>query len=63
MAKKPKPKPDDKEQSQRFIETAKQLEVDESGKSFQKAFNSIKHHHSSGHIANVSSKNSRESKK
>ena len=37
-----KPKPDDKEQSQRFVETAKQLESDESGKSFEKALENIK---------------------
>lgn len=37
MSKKAKPEPDDKEQSQRFIETAKKLEVDEREKSFEKA--------------------------
>lgn len=37
MAKKPKPEPDDKEQSQRFVEIARQLEVDETGELFEKA--------------------------
>jgi hypothetical protein len=32
-----KPKPDDKEQSKRFVETARELEVDESGKAFKRA--------------------------
>jgi len=41
MEKKPKPEPDDKEQSQRFVETAKSLGVDESGESFEIGFNSI----------------------
>ena len=38
---KPKPKPDDPAQSQRFVETAKALEVDESGEAFAKVVNSI----------------------
>ena len=37
MAKQPKPKPDDPEQSKRFEETARQVEADESGKSFERA--------------------------
>ena len=37
----PKPKPDDKEQSQRFVEIARKLEADESGKSFERAFNTV----------------------
>jgi hypothetical protein len=41
VAKKPKPKPDDKEQSQRFVETAKALEADESGKVFERAFKKV----------------------
>lgn len=41
MAKKPKPRPDDDEQSQRFVETAKQLGADESGKSFEQAVSAI----------------------
>lgn len=39
---KPKPKPlEDAEQYKRFVETAKKIEVDESGASFEKAFESI----------------------
>jgi hypothetical protein len=38
---KPKPKLTDKEQSERFIETARELGVDESGKEFAKAFDQI----------------------
>lgn len=34
---KPTPEPDDKEQSQRFIEDAKRLEADEDGDAFMKA--------------------------
>lgn len=34
---KPKPKLTDKEQSERFIETARELGVDESGKKFERA--------------------------
>ena len=41
MAKKPNPKPDDKAQSRRFVEDAKTLEVDESGKKFERAFTKI----------------------
>ena len=42
---KPKPKPrlTDKEQSERFIETARELGV-ESGKTFEKSFNKIVRH-------------------
>jgi hypothetical protein len=36
-----KPKLTDKEQSERFVETARKLGVDESGKSFEKAFEAI----------------------
>ena len=44
MKKPRKPIPDDKEQSQRFVETAKMLEIDESGKSFERALKvTIKH--------------------
>lgn len=32
-----KPKTDDKEQSQRFVETARSIDVDESGKAFERA--------------------------
>lgn len=49
MAKKPKPKPDDKQQSQRFVETAKKLESDESEKSFDKAFEAINKKKTSSH--------------
>lgn len=38
---KEKPDKDDKEQSQRFVETAKELEADKSGRSFHKAVRSI----------------------
>ena len=37
MGKKPKPEPDDKDQTSRFIETAKALGVDESGDAFDRA--------------------------
>lgn len=37
MTTKKKPEPDDKEQSARFVETAKALESDESGKGFERA--------------------------
>lgn len=39
--KKPKPEPDDNEQSERFIETARMLEVDESGESFERTIKLI----------------------
>jgi hypothetical protein len=38
---KPKPKLDDKEQSERFKQTARELGVDESGKEFEKAIEQI----------------------
>ena len=38
---KPKPKLTDKEQSERFIETARELGVDESGEQFEKALRKI----------------------
>jgi hypothetical protein len=48
MTEKPKPepkqpnqKPDDPEQSKRFIETARELEADESGEAFRRAFEKI----------------------
>lgn len=34
---KPPPKADDKEQSERFIETAREIEADESGDEFERA--------------------------
>ena len=42
--KKAKPKLTDKEQSERFIKTARGLGVDESGKSFEGAFKKIMDH-------------------
>ena len=41
MAKKRKAKKEDKEQSQRFVETARNLEVDESGAVFDRAINAL----------------------
>ena len=41
MTKQPEPKPDDAEQSKRFEEAARELEADESGKKFEKAFKAI----------------------
>jgi hypothetical protein len=38
---KPKPKLSDKEQSERFMETAREIGVDESGEAFEKAFKRI----------------------
>lgn len=38
---KPKPKPDDAEQSKRFVETARELEADESGESFLDAIDAV----------------------
>jgi len=38
---KPKPKLTDKEQSERFKETARKLGVDESGKKFEAAFKQV----------------------
>ncbi len=37
----PKPKPDDKEQSKRFIEKAREIEADECGEAFERAFKKI----------------------
>jgi hypothetical protein len=46
MPRKPKPdprhKPDDEEQSKRFIDTAKELEADKNPKAFERALESIK---------------------
>lgn len=48
MTEKPKPspkgaspKPDDPEQSKRFIEAARQIEADETGEAFRRAFEKI----------------------
>ena len=38
---KPKPKADDKAQSKRFIEKARELEADESGEAFEREFTKI----------------------
>ena len=37
MPRKPNPTPDDEEQSKKFLETAKALEADKTGKNFAKA--------------------------
>lgn len=42
MEKKPRAEPDDPEQSERFADTAKQLEVDETGTWFDRAFKMVK---------------------
>lgn len=42
MAEKTIPEPDDPEQSRRFVDTARSLEVDESGKVFDRAFGIVK---------------------
>jgi hypothetical protein len=41
MSRKPSPKPDDPEQSKRFIETAKELETDEDPKTFDRVMKRI----------------------
>lgn len=41
MARKPKPKPDDPEQSKRFIEGAREAEVEEAPEAFERAFKKI----------------------
>lgn len=38
---KSKPKPNDPEQSKRFEETARELELDTSGKTFERAFKTV----------------------
>jgi hypothetical protein len=40
-AKQSAPKPDDPEQSKRFIEAARQIEADETGEAFRRAFEKI----------------------
>ena len=35
------PKPDDPEQSKRFVEAAREIEADESGEAFRRAFEKI----------------------
>ncbi len=63
MPKKPKSEPDDKEQSERFIETARNLEIDESGNLFEDAFRTIAPHTSVPIIDLTSRKKSCVSKK
>ena len=41
MPRKPKPKPDDPAQSKRFIEKAREAGADESGKAFERVFQSL----------------------
>ncbi len=41
MTSKSKAKPDDKEQSKRFIEKAREIEADESGGAFERAFHRL----------------------
>lgn len=41
MSRKPAPKPDDPEQSKRFIETAREIGADEDAKTFERAFKKI----------------------
>ena len=44
MPQKPKPEPDDKEQSDRFIETAKELEADKNAENFERALGILTPH-------------------
>jgi hypothetical protein len=41
VPKRPNLKPDDPEQSKRFVETAREIEADESGETFRRAFEKI----------------------
>jgi hypothetical protein len=41
MAKKPQPKPDDPEQSKRFVETARKAEADETQEGAERAFKKV----------------------
>jgi hypothetical protein len=41
VPRKPKPPPDDPEQSRRFIETARERETDESQEAFDRAFRKV----------------------
>jgi hypothetical protein len=41
MPRKPKPPPDDPEQSKRFIETAREIGTDESGERFERSLEKI----------------------
>jgi hypothetical protein len=40
-ARAPNTKPDDPEQSKRFVETAREIEADETGEAFRRAFEKI----------------------
>jgi hypothetical protein len=41
MSRKPAPKPDDPEESQRFIDTAREVEASENPKDFERAFDKV----------------------
>jgi hypothetical protein len=41
MTKKPEPKPDNPEQSKRFIDTAKEIQTDEDPEAFDRAFEKV----------------------
>lgn len=41
MSRKPKPKPDDPEQSKRFIKAAREHGTDETGKAFERVFEKV----------------------
>jgi hypothetical protein len=41
MPRKPTPEPDDPEESQRFIDTAREVEASEDPKDFEKAFKKV----------------------
>jgi hypothetical protein len=41
MPRKPVPPPDDPEESQRFIDTAREVEADESPEAFDRAFDKV----------------------
>jgi hypothetical protein len=49
MPQKTKPEPDDKEQSERFIQTAKELEADKNAEAFERAFGIVVPPQSSEH--------------
>ena len=53
MPKKPRPEPDDPEQSKRFVDVARDLESDESGNSFEQALAIVKPDRSRGQLSSV----------
>lgn len=53
MPKKPRPEPDDPEQSKRFVEAAHELESDESGNSFEQALTIVKPDRRRGQLGSV----------